>query len=523
MKEAHRLMRLEGMVPSQKSEITKRVILSEIILDEASKDSIVRTQLLKSESLPKCRIASFVADRLHTYRRKPSKSKARNPSKKIKRQNIKKFLIRMDNATCLPGRKDALKVGKKKKQKYVLKSYMSDLWKKFRSEDPKLNNVSYSFFCKQRPANVRPVSYAKALTCLCQKHQNMSLKLQALKEEFPRNEHRPKSLCGESFIKEYPNETSVNKMLCEMDVPGMTSVAYSEWCRIDGVDAEGNKSNSTDLIKKRTTFQNFRKIFGEEASCFQAHSHLVKNQHKAVPDLKEGLTTSSCSIQMDYAENFTCRKKEEVQSFHWGKPSVTLHPIVVHYIKEGELQVLSFVIVVDTTKHGPPTVWAILKTFIPYLLARLPSVDTIHYLTDSPTSQYRNNAMIQALYRHQEEFHVRAHWLFFEAGHSKGPCDGVGGVAKRKAHDAIMQGNAEIWNARTFFEWGKRERASKVKYLFTTSQEVEEARKEMKSWEPYAVPGVMKTHAIISSPGAKGLKWRFFDHESEQAEFGLKM
>ena len=27
---------------------------------------------------------------------------------------------------------------------------------------------------------------------------------------------------------------------------------------------------------------------------------------------------------------------------------------------------------------------------------------------------------------------------------------------------------------------------------------------------------------IIDSPGAKVLKWRFFDHEREQAEFGLK-
>ena len=27
----------------------------------------------------------------------------------------------------------------------------------------------------------------------------------------------------------------------------------------------------------------------------------------------------------------------------------------------------------------------------------------------------------------------------------------------------------------------------------------------------------------LYSPGAKGLKWRFFDHESEQAEFGLKL
>ena len=32
---------------------------------------------------------------------------------------------------------------------------------------------------------------------------------------------------------------------------------------------------------------------------------------------------------------------------------------------------------------------------------------------------------------------------------------------------------------------------------------------------------VFRTYSF--SPGAKGLKWRFFDHESEQAEFGLKL
>ena len=30
-------------------------------------------------------------------------------------------------------------------------------------------------------------------------------------------------------------------------------------------------------------------------------------------------------------------------------------------------------------------------------------------------------------------------------------------------------------------------------------------------------------YLLTYSPGAKGLKWRFFDHESEQAEFGLKL
>ena len=34
---------------------------------------------------------------------------------------------------------------------------------------------------------------------------------------------------------------------------------------------------------------------------------------------------------------------------------------------------------------------------------------------------------------------------------------------------------------------------------------------------------ILKFITYTFSPGAKGLKWRFFDHESEQAEFGLKL
>ena len=33
----------------------------------------------------------------------------------------------------------------------------------------------------------------------------------------------------------------------------------------------------------------------------------------------------------------------------------------------------------------------------------------------------------------------------------------------------------------------------------------------------------MEWLSLAYSPGAKGLKWRFFAHESVQAEFGLKL
>ena len=45
------------------------------------------------------------------------------------------------------------------------------------------------------------------------------------------------------------------------------------------------------------------------------------------------------------------------------------------------------------------------------------------------------------------------------------------------------------------------------------------------SFFPFFVVDIFKVKPRITtlSPGAKGLKWRFFAHESVQAEFGLKL
>ena len=43
---------------------------------------------------------------------------------------MKYFLTRSDNVTCLPGKKDCVKFGKEKKQVYILKEYMHDLYQK---------------------------------------------------------------------------------------------------------------------------------------------------------------------------------------------------------------------------------------------------------------------------------------------------------------------------------------------------------------------------------------------------------
>ena len=75
----------------------------------------------------------------------------------------------------------------------------------------------------------------------------------------------------------------------------------------------------------------------------------------------------------------------------------------------------------------------------------------VHYWTNSPTSQYRNKTIFGILANHTVEFGVPATWNYFEAGHGKGPCNGVGGSTNRMADEAVQNEKVVIDDAHGFF------------------------------------------------------------------------
>ena len=60
---------------------------------------------------------------------------------------------------------------------------------------------------------------------------------------------------------------------------------------------------------------------------------------------------------------------------------------------------------------------------------------------------------------HKAMFGISASWQYFESGHGKGPCDGVGGSVKRAADRAVKTGKL-IKTAQDFYAWGISERHS---------------------------------------------------------------
>ena len=73
---------------------------------------------------------------------------------------------------------------------------------------------------------------------------------------------------------------------------------------------------------------------------------------------------------------------------------------------------------------------------------KFPHVDTLHFYSDGPCTQYRqkHNFYLFKKFVHELGFKF-ASWNFFEAGHGKGAPDGIGGSVKRSAHLRVKYGN----------------------------------------------------------------------------------
>ena len=85
-------------------------------------------------------------------------------------------------------------------------------------------------------------------------------------------------------------------------------------------------------------------------------------------------------------------------------------------------------------------------------------------------------------------------------GHGKGPCDGIGGTAKRLADDAIKQEKVIIQDAQDFFAWADQtQSSSKIKYLFVPIDECHESQQELAEKAGLLrAPGKMKLHAVCA-------------------------
>ena len=135
---------------------------------------------------------------------------------------------------------------------------------------------------------------------------------------------------------------------------------------------------------------------------------------------------AECTIYIDFSVIYTCGYSREILSIIFGAShqQATLHTGVL-YLKG---KTTSFCTISPSLRHDPVAIWAHLEPIFEHAKGTQPQLDTVHFVSNGPTTQYRQKGNFYLMSRiiHHQGFSTSS-WNFLEAGHGKGALDGVGG------------------------------------------------------------------------------------------------
>ena len=339
-----------------------------------------------------------------------------------------------------------------------------------------------------RPKNFVLANFANRRTCLCTQHQNFALKLKMLKK------YTPVSTNPETFVKY--SDQKISSIIDDIQQKDFT---YNIWKKVEVV-YKGKTSKKVEVITQTLSHAQFNALLGKDTLTFRSHVSRIGMQFKEQKYLKENLPPNHVYIHMDFAEDYRCRSQNEIQSAYWSPTQVTIHPVVIYFKQPGAQKSShrSFVFVSNESHHDATFVFTLIGRLILLLKEIVPNLKMVHYWTDSPASQYRNKSIFKIISCHDEYFGCSASWNYIQSGHGKGPCDPIGGVAKRKADQAVKKGSFIIQDAIDFFEWAKQD-SSSIKFSYLSIEDYEISKKFLKAncENLQTVKGTMKVHGYF--------------------------
>jgi len=271
------------------------------------------------------------------------------------------------------------------------------------------------------------------------------------------------------------------------------------------------KIHNVQITTKEKVFGTLETILDELNKLlkteFCKHVFNIVHQHCAIKRLKEDLTEKECLTHIDFSENYACKIETEVQGMPFGasRNQVSLHTGVMYYKEE---KPESFCSISKNTRHDPAGIWAHLHPVICEIKEKYPLVNTLHFLSDGPTTQYRskNNFYLMKQKCLTQYGFKTVTWNFSESGHGKGAPDGVGGLVKRTADKQVAYGK-DIVSAHDLFT-NLKELGLGVKLFLIDDELIIENDGELKKVTTKPVKGTMSLHQIVCYDDQSKIKVR---------------
>lgn len=504
-------------------EVRKRLLFGEVISKQV-KENFKRSSTSRKSKLVECVTGKIIKKyklveymRILTSRRAIGdkgylERKRANYRIQILRQNVQQFLERDDNSRMTAGKKESITKNKEKKQKRYLNDSLRKLHNKFLKENPRFLNLSYSMFCKLRPFwIVTPLVTARD-TCLCKVHANFGLLITALKKKDLIVEKTPtelvQSLCcpGETLQEQCLTRECSMCMTKDVQFNNFDSLectSYEKWVtRKESVMIKGvlKQTQKTIKLKIDCNLGSLASEAKQSINPFMNHIRNIKHQFDVIKNVKETLTEYEALLHFDFSQNYSCKYANEIQSFHFGgsRTQITLHTSVLYYKNNSKMCVKhkSFCSVSESLRHDPAAICAHLNPIIQQTKNNVPKLKKVHFLSDGPSTQYKNKTMFYffGTYLSEKLGVDEIVWHYSEAGHGKGAADGIGGSIKRLA-DSLVSRGMDVANFEQFLN-ALKENCKETSIFSVTDEEINNVDRMLPDHPLKRFLGTMRVHQL---------------------------
>lgn len=368
------------------------------------------------------------------------------------KKSVRQFLERDDNSVLTPGKKEFIVKNKIRKKKRYLSDTVDNLYGKYTREG--LLKMSRASFYRLKPFWIVTKVASSRDTCMCKTHTNMKYLIQKLAHLKIIKYSTPSKfiaciVCRLTDKNCFYNTCSAckNKSLSSTDANEKTW--YHKWItrEIERPGAKGliYKVKVTSKEKVDCCITDLIEEFNQELPAYLKHIYDTDHQMQMLLNLKNNLKENEVLVQMDFSQNYVCKYSEAIQSAHFGasQKQVSLHTGVFYFNDSisQKLSCVSFCTVSDCLRHDAAAIWGHLQPVIELIKSHVPSINTLHFQTDGPTTQYKNKFNFYLFRYFCEKLNLDySSWNFTTPGHGKSSADGVGGTVKSMCDRAVANG-----------------------------------------------------------------------------------
>ena len=357
-------------------------------------------------------------------------------------KSVRDFYLSPENSRVSPNQRDVIiasrenvdgKIVKNMAAKQEILVTLKELYREYRLTHPD-NKISKDKFAKLRSKQcVWGYKRGFQKTCLCTIHSNFNHLLSTLKLPEETHSQLTKFFCTmqadcllgacnfcpkwdfvDRFLEDYPHET----------------VECWQWAYV------GEQPKRIDLVKQARSKEEFKDYFKEVALKVAEHHFIYAAQKDFIKKLKEihPEEQDKATVFVDFGMNYSFILPQEVAGLHWSHKQAKVHPFVLHYYcpKTQTTKVQVYTVISDWLTHNANSFHAF-RSFIlnKHIKRQFPHIKRITYVSDGPTSQYKNLYNFVNLANHTKDFGIYADCIYSAASHGKSMCDAMSALAKR--------------------------------------------------------------------------------------------